>query len=75
MRIRNPYYVDPVTVEAAALEAKVKAHLESKTGREYIGIAKLKAAVPELTTASRAALNVVMQRLGAEIDEAGDDNA
>lgn len=75
MKIKNPFYVDPVITEANALEAKVKGHLESKPGRKYIGFAKLKAAVPELVTASSAALNVVLQRLGADIDEAGDDNA
>lgn len=75
MKIRNPYYVDPVTMEANALEAKVRAHLESKPGRGFIGMAKLKAAVPELATASRAAINVVCARLGAEIDEGGADDA
>lgn len=75
MKIRNPYYVDPVVVEVNALEAKVRAHLESKPGREFVGMAKLKAAVPELVTASRAAFNEVCRRLGAEIEEAGADDA
>lgn len=75
MRIRNPYYVDPIKAEADALEAQIRAHMESKPGRQWIGRAKLAAAVPALATASRAALNEVMQRLGAEIDEAGDENA
>jgi len=75
MRVRNPYYVDPVTKEADALEAEVKAYLQGKPGRQFVGMAKIRAAVPALETASRAALNVVMSRIGAEIDEAGADDA
>lgn len=75
MRVTNPFYVDPVIAEADAMQAAIEAFMKSKPAKPTIGINRLTAAVPALATASRAAFNVVMQRLGADIDELGDSDA
>lgn len=75
MLVRNPYYVDPIDAAADALVPPITAYLQSKPGKEFIGLAKLRANIPAVAAASRDVINHALSRMGIRIDEGGDDNA
>lgn len=75
MKFRNPHYVAPESVAAAALAPKITAYLQTRTGAEYVGLARLKADVPEAAAATRQVLNIALGLIGAAVDLDGVDNA
>lgn len=68
MRFENPYYVDPVTQAATALQPAIAAYLQSVPNRKTVSIAVLKAAVPEVDAAPRAVVNAALVAMGISVD-------
>lgn len=75
MKIRNKWYVSPTETAAGVLAPKIQTYLQGRTGKEFIGLAKLKADVPEVAAAPREVINAALQSLGLLVDESGDENA
>lgn len=75
MKFRNPHFVNPTAAAAATLAPKITTYLQGKPAKEFVGLARIKADVPEVGAATREVINAALQLLNIEIDEAGADNA
>lgn len=75
MKFRNPHYANPTAAAAAVLAPKITTYLQGKPAKEFVGLARIKADVPEVGAAPREVINAALQLLNIAIDEAGADNA
>ena len=70
MKIINKWYVPPIQAAAVALAPKIQTYLQANTDKQLIGLAVLKANVPEAAAAGRDVINHALSILGLELDEA-----
>lgn len=68
MKLRNPFYEDPIIAEAAGLRTRIEARLRAIKGEPVTTLDELKTAVPSLKNASAAAVNNALQTLGVTFE-------